>query len=921
MSVFELLTSGNWPVSSGNPSAATLKYQDCIKELAASVKTLVDKVKTLEETNVAQLARIETLEKLSSDQEKIISEQSNRSNEQASTAPRQALDWNKIWEKNEKEEVIFLAKVSRELKTKESKENNIIISGLKEKITDNEEEKRTHDLKELGEKLEVLNIPERTAKRSMRIRKTKQNDKPALFLVEFHDKRSQMTAIANASNLKDSNKHRQIYINKDLTPAELEAEKSIRFERDRRNSELTQGEGRLKYERRGGVWPDSNNKSTMKNSHASIHPDIMNKIEANTMTTNKIPTTVLPPNHREISYTNINNSNTHKTHLTLSSSPSNSHDNSVLSIDPTRSIEIFRSTPEYPTNHEYRNRSSDESIFSTQVSSQSSPSSSSCLTSHSSVLASLNSSSQQNLNVNLHSFNAGILLGCIYRPPSENTTFYPSNSDIAIANSIDSTTKLLKNKNHSSIILMGDFNLPQIEWNEDGAPLLQDVSKTCNPISIAISNSSLVQMVKEETFFCNEQPTSQLDLVLVSNPNCVSEVKIGPPLDGNASNYHCSLIFELHSRASRSQTFDSRSLNWRSGDFMAMSEYFSNNIFRKASHNGCAQDLYSDFLNTFGEAAKLFVKRRRVKPLNSKPPWWNSEIASLVRQKRRVFIWTRINRHSEQLASRHRYLCKLVKYVVKKSIIEYELKLVESAKRNPKLVYTYMNRHYSSRESIAALMDCENHIVTDKVGICEILNAFFFSVFEPPTSREAVIIAKANFKVKAKPDPNFSVDDVVTPDKSFVRPHLEFAVGAWNPYRRGDIDVLEQVQRRFSKLVPELKSKPYLARREALGWSTLEERRRRSDLIQLHKIQHGHDRVTFVNGDQKLASDGLDSPAGNTRTCHKAIERQLIRNCGVRYNFFTNRTAGNWNALDVETKCVTNTNIFKNRIDKLLNFF
>ncbi|RNA40375.1 forkhead-associated domain-containing 1-like [Brachionus plicatilis] len=32
------------------------------------------------------------------------------------------------------------------------------------------------------------------------------------------------------------------------------------------------------------------------------------------------------------------------------------------------------------------------------------------------------------------------------------------------------------------------------------------------------------------------------------------------------------------------------------------------------------------------------------------------------------------------------------------------------------------------------------------------------------------------------------------------------------------------------------------------------------------------------------------------------IERQLVRNCGVRHNFFTNRTAGNWNTLDATTK-------------------
>ncbi|RNA35679.1 RNA-directed DNA polymerase from mobile element jockey [Brachionus plicatilis] len=93
-------------------------------------------------------------------------------------------------------------------------------------------------------------------------------------------------------------------------------------------------------------------------------------------------------------------------------------------------------------------------------------------------------------------------------------------------------------------------------------------------------------------------------------------------------------------------------------------------------------------------------------------------------------------------------------------------------------------------------------------------------------------------------------------------------ISAWNSYRRNDIEIPEQVQRIVSKMVPELKSKPYLERREALGWSTLEERLRRDDLIQLHKLQHGHDRVIFIIGNQKLASDGLDSPAGNTRTCH-----------------------------------------------------
>ncbi|RNA07571.1 RNA-directed DNA polymerase from mobile element jockey-like [Brachionus plicatilis] len=77
---------------------------------------------------------------------------------------------------------------------------------------------------------------------------------------------------------------------------------------------------------------------------------------------------------------------------------------------------------------------------------------------------------------------------------------------------------------------------------------------------------------------------------------------------------------------------------------------------------------------------------------------------------------------------------------------------------------------------------------------------------------------------------------------SLVCPHVELSGADWNTYRRSDIEVLEKVQRRF----PKMRLIPYVERREALGWSTIEKTPRRGDLIQLHKIQHGHDRETFI---------------------------------------------------------------------------
>ena len=109
--------------------------------------------------------------------------------------------------------------------------------------------------------------------------------------------------------------------------------------------------------------------------------------------------------------------------------------------------------------------------------------------------------------------------------------------------------------------------------------------------------------------------------------------------------------------------------------------------------------------------------------------------------------------------------------------------------------------------------------------------------------------------------------------KSMVRPHLEYAVQAWCPNKISDIKLLEGVQRRFTKCIPELHKLPYEMRLKNLN--TLETRRIRGDLIEVYRITNGIDwRLLYSK-----------APYDGTRGYTMELEKKVIR-LDIRKHFF-----------------------------------
>ena len=274
------------------------------------------------------------------------------------------------------------------------------------------------------------------------------------------------------------------------------------------------------------------------------------------------------------------------------------------------------------------------------------------------------------------------------------SSFYMPHRNMNDIKNLDSSLKKLSESNKSKhILLAGDFNCPDIDWNtltvRPNAPD-REIQKSLNELSI---EHGLTQV--------HSQPTRQenvLDLVFTDNPTLIKNSQSIPGISDHAMVVTDSDVKPIYNKQKPRKVYLFSKANWE--EIKKACVQLSDNIIIMVQNKENIEELWNTFKTGIQEAMDNFIPSKIFKKKNT-VPWFNRNLKRMTRRKARLY---RHAKESKQWSEFKQYQ-KLCKREFKKAEVDFVNNTIQEGfdNNNSKPFWRYVKAKRQDNVGVAPL--------------------------------------------------------------------------------------------------------------------------------------------------------------------------------------------------------------------------
>jgi hypothetical protein len=305
--------------------------------------------------------------------------------------------------------------------------------------------------------------------------------------------------------------------------------------------------------------------------------------------------------------------------------------------------------------------------------------------------------------------NKDLLVGCFYMP-------HRSPKDLA---ELDKTLqKITGDQNRQQVMLAGDFNCPNINWDDASVPPSSPDRQVQLDLIDICTAAQLTQV--------HDQPTRDdniLDLVFVTNPTLT---KCSTSIPGISDHHAVVTDFDtqpqrVKEKPRRVYLYSNAKWNDLNSDLDSLSDKI------KAMNNGKAdvESMWIEFKTSLLAAVERHVPSK-LRRANSSLPWINRHVIKLLRRKKRLFKQARKTGNW----GNYKFLQRECRRETRRAEWDYVNTTIEEGLQtnNPKPFWRYVKSRRQDNLGVAPLKKGPS-LLSDSLSKAQILLTQFKSVF------------------------------------------------------------------------------------------------------------------------------------------------------------------------------------------------